>query len=198
MKIETVPGTPIISSNSHNLIKCIALQVRTSRSQRGVFVFCTRVWGPPRTYGCQGCVGGTFSWRTPGASLQEMRTSARNAEHHPSNHPSLGLRWASPRRHLVGRKAPASPGQCEKPGSTSGAERCELVQRVTGADLSGSACSQAFTLLVFFLIGQSTCLSPNCWDAGSGKWAGEVRGKGKGDEWTGRRNGRGPWTLEEP
>ena len=49
-----------------------------------------------------------------------------------------------------------SPGQCEKPGSTSETERCELVQRVTGADLSGSVRSQAFTLLVFFLMGQST------------------------------------------
>ena len=156
MKIETAPGTSTISSNSHNLIKCIALQVRTSRSQRGVFVFCTRVWGPLRTYGCQGCVGGTFSWRTPGVSLQEMGTSARKAEHHSSNHPSLGFRWASPRRHLLGRKPSVSPGQCEKPGSTSETERCELVQRVTGADLSGSVRSQVFTLLVFFLMGQST------------------------------------------
>ena len=33
LKIETVPGTHIISFNSHNLIKCIVLQVRTSRPQ---------------------------------------------------------------------------------------------------------------------------------------------------------------------
>lgn len=33
LKTETVPGTHIISFNSHNLIKCIVLQVMTSRPQ---------------------------------------------------------------------------------------------------------------------------------------------------------------------
>lgn len=33
LKTETVAGTHIISFNSHNLIKCIVLQVMTSRPQ---------------------------------------------------------------------------------------------------------------------------------------------------------------------